>query len=76
MRGKGEKEWLLQLFFWFALNRAAHLIKKELQLFVGKVDTQLLKAVVVKFFKAKNIQNACECKRGGRQMREVSEGGR
>ena len=50
-----------------------YLIKKELQLFVGKVDTQLLKAVVVKFLKAENVQNAYKCKRGGRQMREGRE---
>ena len=73
--GKGRGR-LLQLVLWFALNRVAHLIKKELQLFVGKVDTQLLEAVVVEFLKAENIQNACKCKTGGRQVREGREGGR
>ena len=47
-----------------------------MQLFVGKVDTQLLEAVVVEFLKAENIQNACKCKTGGRQVREGREEGR
>ena len=71
--GKGRGR-LLQFVLWFALNRVAHLIKKELQLFVGKVDAQLLEAVVVEFLKAENIQNACKCKTGGRQVREGREG--
>lgn len=67
-----ERKRLLHLFFWFVLNRAAHFIEKELQLFVGKVDTQLLKAIVVKFLKAKNIQNACKYKR--RNLMERGKG--
>ena len=33
-----------------------------LQLFIGKVDTKLLKAVVFKVLKAKDVQNAWEIK--------------
>ena len=42
------------------LNRhGLYFIEEELQLFIGKVDADLLKAVVDKFLKSKNVQNTC-----------------
>lgn len=40
-------------------RRVLYLIEEELQLFIGEVDADLLEAVVVKFLKPKNVQNAC-----------------
>ena len=39
---------------------AIYLVEKELKLFISQVDTRLLKAVVLKMFKTKNVQNSCK----------------
>ncbi len=38
----------------------AHLVEEELQLLIGEVDTELLKAVVGELLKSKDIQDAWE----------------
>lgn len=39
---------------------AIYLVEKELKLFISQVDTRLLKAVVLKMFETKNVQNSCK----------------
>lgn len=39
---------------------AIYLVEKELKLFISQVDTRLFKAVVLKMFETKNVQNSCK----------------
>lgn len=39
------------------LTRTVYLVEEKLELFIGQVDARLLKAVVLKMFKAKYIKD-------------------